>query len=259
LDLGGRCGAIDLREAELLPIIASRSRQKKYAVYPLLLSPAKPIAREVLADSLPLHLFRNNDGSQQAIRAVTFDSSNTNKHTVRGNCYRVLRTKLRSGIQGDQTSRNQQFRDGRLVGCYGWANRDPGFPQVLGLNEFANATSDLIAQGTDLFDGLSFGIGQRPVLTSQAGNIRAIVTAAHGNQHLRTFCQFRSEFLWPGISKVYAHFAHRFNNNGVNAVAWLCTRGDRPGFAGVGKLPEKSCRYLRTPSVVNACKDESTH
>ncbi len=144
----------------------------------------------------------------------------------------------------------------RIPGQYTWAQRAPQS------SERRELSSTFCIERRGEANRLTcrsrfFGVAQRPVITLEAGNIRALVATAHRYQQLRVMRQLFRQSLRFGGTEINSHLAHDGYDFGMHPLA-RC----RPGrygflFRAIGEVVEEGRRHLRPPGVVNAGEDYS--
>src|SRR5690606_33357570 len=139
-------------------------------------------------------------------------------------------------------------------------SRDPGqaaatFPG----DQPGDEVPDVVADRADHVDGLPPRIGQRPVVPAEAGDDRALVAAAHGDQEVSVACEIVGQGLWSCPGQVEPYFAHHLHDLRVNADRWTGPRRDGAGGGGVRQRMEERGRHLAAAGVVNTRKDDGLH
>src|SRR5262249_25951107 len=66
----------------------------------------------------------------------------------------------------------------------------------------------VVADLADAREGLPLGILEGPIVSTEAGDDRALLAAAHGDQHLGAASELVGELLGRSIAEVDAHLAH---------------------------------------------------
>jgi hypothetical protein len=103
---------------------------------------------------------------------------------------------------------------------------------------------DLVANLADAFDRLALGIGQRPVVFREAGNVRACVTAPHRDQEGGTFRELASQESGAGLGQVDAGLSHDGHDLGMDGVARLRARRNGGRLPGIGQPAKEGCGHL---------------
>src|SRR5262245_21533571 len=121
------------------------------------------------------------------------------------------------------------------------------------VEELADALFDFVADGPDLFDGLAGGIVEGPVLVAFAGEDRAGVAAAHGDDDVGGTDDLVGPRFGVFAGDVDTAFGHRVDCGRVDFGAGFGSA--RPGDGPVaGEVLEQAEGHLAAPGVVYAEK-----
>ena len=85
----------------------------------------------------------------------------------------------------------------------------------------SHSAADLISYYANFFQGLPFGIAERPVVSAKARHIWTLVSAAHRDEVVCVTRQFLSQFLRLGIAEVNSDLLHSGKNLGGNSQTRL--------------------------------------
>ncbi len=110
-------------------------------------------------------------------------------------------------------------------------------------DELVHALTDFVSDGSDLLKRLVFGVREVPVDISSAGDIRALVAAAHGHHDVGLLSKLVGEKLRLAVGEVNADLSHHLDNLGVNVLGGCGPGGCCGVAAGRGAL-EQGLTYL---------------
>ncbi len=127
------------------------------------------------------------------------------------------------------------------------------------MEQVLDAGADLVADEADFFGGASFGVGEGPVVAEEAGDVRAVVSAAHGDEEVGVLGEFGGELAGVGAGEVEADLLHDGEDFGVDAGAGVGSGGDGVSPGGVGELIEEGGGHLGAAGVVDAGEDHGVH
>ena len=117
---------------------------------------------------------------------------------------------------------------------------------------------DLVASRADLRRRAALGVGQVPVDVALAGDVGALVAAAHRHHDVGPLGVLAAELVRDPAGEVDAQFGHRLDHLGVDAVARR-----RPGRARFvtagGDAFEQRLAHLRAAGVVQADEERASH
>src|SRR5215471_4978849 len=130
---------------------------------------------------------------------------------------------------------------------------------MLTAKELADTRANVVANFANPLDGLSFRILERPVLSLQTGNDRALLAASHGDQHVGAARQLVGELLRRLAGQVDPDFAHRREDLGVDAHSGVGTGGDGARLRAVRERVEPCSGHLRSAGVVDAGENDGLH
>ena len=80
--------------------------------------------------------------------------------------------------------------------------------------EVRDPLANFVADLANRFDGLTLGVGKRPVDLLQAGHIRTSIAASHGDEEGGLSRLLFREELWLGARKIDAFLAHAWTTSG---------------------------------------------
>jgi len=146
-----------------------------------------------------------------------------------------------------------------VVSCRGSAGDRVFYTCAFEFEEPENAGANFVADDADFFDGLVLWIAERPIVAAKAGDVGAVVTAAHGDEELGVARELFSEFLRPCAGEVDADFLHYGEHFGVNPQAGIGTGGDGLGLGAIGELIKERGRHLGAAGVVHTGEDHFEH
>lgn len=108
-----------------------------------------------------------------------------------------------------------------------------------------DAPSDLVAGGADIVDWPAVGVLDFPTDVALAGNERALIVAAHGHGHVRSFGDLGVEQSRLVVGEVIAH-----NSDYLGMTSVGPRRADRGGAVPpVSGLLEQRLSHMRAPGV----------
>jgi hypothetical protein len=92
------------------------------------------------------------------------------------------------------------------------------------VDELGHSLANLIANPAHLIERLALRIVQWPIVTSKAGDIRALVATSHRHQQRCVTRKLLSQLLRAVRAQIDADLAHDFNHFRVHAFARLRSR-----------------------------------
>lgn len=126
-------------------------------------------------------------------------------------------------------------------------------------DQFRDAPLDVIANRSNNFYWLILRIRQRPVIALQAGHVRALISAAHRDEHGRSAREILGQPLRAAATEVNTCFAHHVDDDRMDAIAGLGPRRNGLRARGIGELTKERSRHLRAAGIVDTRKDDSIH
>ena len=142
------------------------------------------------------------------------------------------------------------IRAGRSAGVAGRSTA--GVVELL--DECSDPLCDVVAGGADLVDRAAFGILELPVDVALAGDVRAFVAAAHGDDDIGLLGELAGELARRAAGEVDAELVHDLHDLGVDSIGW---RGARPRAPGGDRAP-RARTGRRTSATVRRCAGRRT-
>jgi hypothetical protein len=106
-----------------------------------------------------------------------------------------------------------------------------------------DAPRNLIPGDADLLDRAIVRVGEIPVQVALAGNVRALVAAAHSDHDVRLFGELGREWLGQAVDEVDPDLAHDLYDDRVYALTW-CGPGGQGGMRTARGVLEQSLTHL---------------
>ena len=119
---------------------------------------------------------------------------------------------------------------------------------------------NIVTYRPDFLNRQSLRVLQWPIVSTQTGNIRALVAASHCDKELRLSRLVIGQLLRLGVAEIDSDFLHYVQDLWMHAQAGFCTdcwhRCDvsaAHGYRPPADAEESRCQYLSPDSSVKGC------
>ena len=116
--------------------------------------------------------------------------------------------------------------------------------QLLMGEQLQNPSLDFVAGLPYRFDPLPLWIWQRPIVTPEARDVGALISATHRDQHFGILRQLCRKLLRLRVAEVDSHLAHCVHDYWMDVFGGMSPSRNTMRQIRIGELVEESSRHL---------------